>query len=418
MPKPDSHVYSAQLYSSDKKKYHTNKLRFFPYFSIITVSIRIMLSVTERIQESMCAICDIRSNSILCQGCKNESRGDFYLFLLTRIKDQCENYENLKTKCMDLQNVTSLHPISNEPTLIFNENLHTINEQAKKLIDEYTDTVSHDAVPVEVLGDGDCMLHTICAFYPTMSIDEIRCRCLIELCTHEQHYDSMRMTNGFDKIDDECVQDHVIRVLNNNQYTGVLTLAALANVLHRPVTSIYPKVNDIDECCDVLNTTFFPKQGNSGSQTPIRILWTGPDNDSDHDWRPNHFVPVMATNRTKLTSITISTGESLVDDSSTCENAYSTPMQVPAKSCSSKLTIEKEKIIMDEEQDENRPPHIVSGIRHTFLAAPMVIEQVLHAVTEKSVIAEPPKLVNRSSIFFVKFSEENRLSIGKDGNGV
>ena len=56
-----------------------------------------------------------------------------------------------------------------------------------------------------------------------MSIDEIRCRCLIELCTHEQYYDTIRMSNGLDLVDDECVQDHVIRILNNNQYTGILT---------------------------------------------------------------------------------------------------------------------------------------------------------------------------------------------------
>ena len=90
-----------------------------------------------------------------------------------------------------------------------------------------------------------------------MSIDEIRCRCLIELCTHEQYYNTIRMSNGLDLVDDECVQDHVIRILNNNQYTGILTLAAVAKVLNRPITSVYPKVNDVDEYFNILNTTFF-----------------------------------------------------------------------------------------------------------------------------------------------------------------
>ena len=53
------------------------------------------------------------------------------------------------------------------------------------------------------------------------------------------------------------VQDHVIRILNNNQYTGILTLAAVANVLNRPITSVYSKVNDVDEYFNIPNTTFF-----------------------------------------------------------------------------------------------------------------------------------------------------------------
>ena len=57
-------------------------------------------------------------------------------------------------------------------------------------------------------------------------------------------------------MDDECLQDHVIRILNNNQYTGILTLAAVANVLNRPITSVYPKVNNVDEYFNILNTAF------------------------------------------------------------------------------------------------------------------------------------------------------------------
>ena len=146
-----------------------------------------MLSVTERMQESIRVICDIRSNPMLCHTCKNESRQDFYLLLLTKIKDEYENYQSLKAKCIDIQNVINLYSVSDQPTVVFEENLHTIDKQAKHLIDDYTDMVSQDAIPVEVIGDGDCMFHTIKVFYPTMNIDEIRCRCLVELCTHEQH---------------------------------------------------------------------------------------------------------------------------------------------------------------------------------------------------------------------------------------
>ena len=216
-----------------------------------------MLSVIETIQRSNCAICNITCNSILCQTCKNVTRDDFYLLLLTKIKDECENYDNLKTECIDLQDAIKLYPVPDHPNLIFDENIHSVDKQAKHLLDDYTELSGHDAIPVEVVGDGNCMFHAIHAFYSTMSIDEIRCHCLIELCTHEQYYDTIRMSNGLDLVDDECVQDHVIRILNNNQYTGILTLAAVANVLNRPITSVYPKVNDVDEYFNILNTNFF-----------------------------------------------------------------------------------------------------------------------------------------------------------------
>ena len=216
-----------------------------------------MLSVIVTIQRSNCAICNITCNSILCQTCKNETRDDFYLLLLTKIKDECENYDNLKTECIDLQDAIKLHPMPDHPNLIFDENIHLVDKQAKHLLDDYTELSGHDTIPVEVVGNGDCMFHAIHAFYSTMSIDEILHRCLIELCTHEQYYDTIRMSNGLDLMDDECVQDHVIRILNNNQYTGILTLAAVANVLNRPITSVYPKVNDVDEYFNIPNTTFF-----------------------------------------------------------------------------------------------------------------------------------------------------------------
>ena len=96
------------------------------------------------------------------------------MLLLTKIKDECENYDNLKTECIDLQDAIKLHPVPDHPNLIFDENIHSVDKQAKHLQDDYTELSSYDAIPVEVVGGGDCMFHAIHAFYSTMSIDEIR----------------------------------------------------------------------------------------------------------------------------------------------------------------------------------------------------------------------------------------------------
>ena len=87
-----------------------------------------MLSVTETIQRSSHVICNITFNSILCQTCKNETRDDFYLLLLTKMKDERRNYDNLKTECVDLQDAIKLHSVLGHPNLIFDKNIHLIDQ--------------------------------------------------------------------------------------------------------------------------------------------------------------------------------------------------------------------------------------------------------------------------------------------------
>ena len=103
-----------------------------------------------------CVICNITCNSILCQTCKSETGDDFYLLLLTKNKDECENYDNLKTECIDLQDAVKLHPVPDHPNLKFDKNMHSIDKQGKHL-EDYTELSGHDAIPVEVVGDNDYM---------------------------------------------------------------------------------------------------------------------------------------------------------------------------------------------------------------------------------------------------------------------
>ena len=62
-----------------------------------------------------------------------------------------------------------------------------------------------------------------------MTIEELRARCIEELYTHEQYYETIKSEMDLDLIDDESLQNHVRRIINNQQYTGVLTFAALSN---------------------------------------------------------------------------------------------------------------------------------------------------------------------------------------------
>ena len=60
----------------------------------------------------------------------------------------------------------------------------------------------------------------------------------------------------------------------------------------------------------------------------------------------------------------------------------------------------------------------VSNKRQIFLEAPAIIQCMINAVKEGKVFEQPPKMVTHMSVFTVKLIEENRLSMGKDGNGI
>ena len=144
------------------------------------------------------------------------------------MKDESDSFMNLKSKCIDMHGAIDYRPMITEPRIEFDPVTDSVDAQSKKLLENYTDIIDHDAVPVSVAGDGDCLFHAIRVYYPELSVNEIRARCVDELCSNEQFYNTAATTMGFDLVDDEPVEEHVLRILNSHQYSGILTFAALS----------------------------------------------------------------------------------------------------------------------------------------------------------------------------------------------
>ncbi|CAF1466713.1 unnamed protein product [Rotaria sordida] len=223
---------------------------------------------------------------------------------------------------------------------------------------------------------------------------------------------------GLDIVDDESVQNHVLRIINNQQYTGVLTFAALSTVIGQSIESIYPSVNENDAYCEVLNTIFIPRNKQlSSSETPIHIMWSGPEKEVDRIWRPNHFTPVLSILQPNSAIETTTRIESMDDDVT-----YVEPMEVPPqtvlRTSRSKITYTSQ---MDDEIENNvEKKNLLSVLdkRQIFLEAPAIIQHMIDAVKEGKVFEQPPKIITHASMFTIKPTEENRLSVGKDGNGI
>ena len=145
-----------------------------------------MISLLGQASRTSCVMCDLRSNSALCETCKPETREDFYLLLLTKFKDQHTDYLGLQAKCIDMHDVIDHYFVPQVPIVVFDQNVHVIDENAKELLENHSVISTDQMVPIEVGGDGDCLFHILRIFYPTMTIDELRARYIEELCTHEQ----------------------------------------------------------------------------------------------------------------------------------------------------------------------------------------------------------------------------------------
>ncbi|CAF4405479.1 unnamed protein product, partial [Rotaria magnacalcarata] len=277
---------------------------------------------------------------------------------------------------------------------------------------------TEEMIPIEVTGDGDCLFHTLRTFYPAMTIDELRARCIDELCTHEQYYETIKAEMNLDLVDDESVQDHVLRIINNQQYTGVLTFAALSTVIGQPIESIYPSVNSDDEYCEVLNTVFIPRSKElSSSEKALHIMWSGPEKEMDRIWRPNHFTPVLSVRQPSSVIKTTNHFES-VDSDVTYVEPTEMPEQTVLRASKSTITFTNQTEYEKENNAEITNIFSVLDKRQIFLDAPAIIQHMISAVKEGRILELSPKMITHASMFTIKLTEENRLSVGKDGNGV
>jgi len=164
------------------------------------------------------------------------------MLLLTKIRDASQDFEILKTTCVDLANVVDFYPLDDQPKLFLDEDCE-IDERAQELLDKYTEIDGSETKAVEVEGDGNCLFNAISVLYPNLTEAELRVRTIIELCNNEQHYNTLMAQMGLNLVDDESVQTQVLRISNEKEYTSVLTLAALSTISEHPIESIYPNVN-------------------------------------------------------------------------------------------------------------------------------------------------------------------------------
>ena len=145
-------------------------------------------------------------------------------------------------------------------------------------------------VPVETGGDGNCLLRAVSTHVTGregMHL-ELRCRVAMELAVNKDRYVSFderfpqysaQWHAGMSPMEVFKADTFNFRLMKT--YSGPWALAALANVLRRPVLSVYPLANLRD-----LNRVFEPFDTRFRRREPVIVLWVN----TGLVW---HFVPLL-----------------------------------------------------------------------------------------------------------------------------
>jgi hypothetical protein len=150
-----------------------------------------------------------------------------------------------------------------------------------------------------VTGDGNCLFNAASWHIAgNESIaTELRVRTAIEMVDNENLHAHRARSNRFELY---CAtyEDSIVACAKPSGDSNMFTISALASVLHRPIISLYPRINHIhNPYTDTFNMTLNPigmKRDLQLIHEPIYIMWTrSGGGDIDQHWRPNHFVPVV-----------------------------------------------------------------------------------------------------------------------------
>jgi hypothetical protein len=215
----------------------------------------------------------------------------------------------------------------------------TADKVALDLIPEDVRDQCHGQLPINVLGDGNCLARSasVLVFGNEDGHEEIRARIVVELATNEDMYTDNKFLNRgmefpgkeaehlnttYTTFSEHYTQEHVtpevmrsifekevMEMTRRNSYMGIWQLMALSTVLNCKIQSIYPSVGWPVPV--LLNNRIILPAHDAAAAGTVKILWTSTRGDMrDEHWNPNHFVPIVpiSPNRDDLPQISLDNG--------------------------------------------------------------------------------------------------------------
>ncbi|OWF40046.1 uncharacterized protein LOC110464286 [Mizuhopecten yessoensis] len=247
-----------------------------------------------------------------------DSQREAFFVRWQRVLSQIADFDELKSRSGEVfREIEKRYPIPAMQTLRLSGHQRDVTA-----ISLYPQDAPRDHVPIQIVGDGNCLprVGSLFAFGNEMWHLEIRVRIFIELCLFEDTYlndsylnrglETNKQTKStatliaqYSDVFTKDVQDkdrdkYVYRVnaknvLHPGSYNGMWSVFALASVIGVGVRSIYPDYGGYNVREDH-NRMVIPRVSRN-NDTVIHIMWTNTLGKQPlaTAWTPNHFVAVV-----------------------------------------------------------------------------------------------------------------------------
>ncbi|CAF4838083.1 unnamed protein product [Rotaria socialis] len=247
-------------------------------------------------------ICQNQSSS--CEKCERAHRFEQLLSHLT-LASKAENYEEristtVVAICADEKLMAPLQLILPRE---FDERKHIVDSMAQKYLQQASKSVQH-LVPIKSVADGNCLFNSIISLLPdsNLSAVELRVRTVIELVKNKIYYVN-QCSNHVGPF-----EEALRRTCNNNTFSELYEIVALANVLQCEVQSVYPYIDYRAEM-KIMNQMYKSAETLVPNSRRVIIFWSSTEDEistrtrpGNHGiWNPNHFVPLLEQYRSYRT---------------------------------------------------------------------------------------------------------------------
>jgi O-acetyl-ADP-ribose deacetylase (regulator of RNase III) len=281
-------------------------------------------TLTARPSARFCLLCKGQPLSAdqqhLCSQCSGLTRSEIFNTVLQQLCFAAEkSFNDLKKECHLLKSILASYPLAYTPARVFDQSIHKRDSVAECYLQSYCDKKFREAaMPMAVLGDGNCFYNTFVKLAgagttteaSSVTPVELRARNVIELILNEDEYKRKypQLTNFLDPFQGYVVTEMV----HDTNYAAVWDFFSIATVLNIHVTSVYPKVNGNDDLNyqnfndqqfsplineDRTNNNQTTTESTNDRQVKLlfshcnRPLHLGGNNPP---WAPNHFVPLLS----------------------------------------------------------------------------------------------------------------------------
>ncbi|CAF1646138.1 unnamed protein product [Rotaria magnacalcarata] len=247
-------------------------------------------------------ICQNQSSS--CEKCERSHRFEQLLSHLT-LASKAENYEEristtVVAICADEKLMAPLQLILPRE---FDERKHIVDSMAQKYLQQASKSVQH-LVPIKSVADGNCLFNSIISLLPdsNLSAVELRVRTVIELVKNKIYYVN-QCSNHVGPF-----EEALRRTCNNNTFSELYEIVALANVLQCEVQSVYPYIDYRAEM-KIMNQVYKSAETLVPNSRRVIIFWSSTEDEISTRTRhgnhgisnPNHFVSLLEQYRSYRT---------------------------------------------------------------------------------------------------------------------